>query len=85
MPKEIKEKIIEILETRAVRYNKNLIADQILELIDQERQKWAEEVKLEKLEWHDRCLESQDWYDGYNQAIKELEALKQRIKKVGKT
>ena len=88
MKKEVlKEKIVKILEgiNEPVKTNYE-IADQILELLKSEKEKW-ENLTLEriKLKEETKLFDEDEWSEGYkggyNQAIGDLEKIKEKIKK----
>ena len=84
MKKEIKEKIIEILraEWRIPQKIEEELADQILELFAQVKEELLERIKLkEETKLFDEDEWSEGYKGGYNQAIADLEKLKESIKK----
>ena len=84
MKKEIKEKIIEILraEWRIPQKIEEELADQILELFAQVKEELLERIKLkEETKLFDEDEWSEGYKGGYNQAIADLEKLKEEIKK----
>ena len=84
MKKEIKEKIIEILraEWRIPQKIEEELADQILELFAQVKEELLERIKLkEETKLFDEDEWSEGYKGGYNQAIVDLEKLKESIKK----
>jgi len=84
MKKEIKEKIIEILraEWRIPQKIEEELADQILELFAQVKEELLERIKLkEETKLFDEDEWSEGYKGGYNQAIADLEKLKEALKK----
>ena len=84
MKKEIKEKIIEILraEWRIPQKIEEELADQILELFAQVKEELLERIKLkEETKLFDEDEWSEGYKGGYNQAIGDLEKIKEKIKK----
>ena len=84
MKKEIKEKIIEILraEWRIPQKIEEELADQILELFAQVKEELLERIKLkEETKLFDEDEWSEGYKGGYNQAIADLEKLKEVLKK----
>ena len=93
MEKEIKEKIIDLMFKNFGNCPKRL-PTQILELFSQEKEKLLERIKLEKkvesdfLDWHSEMTittesrkDARLWRDIYNQAVADLEKLKEALKK----
>jgi len=79
-----KEKIIEILraEWRIPQKIEEELADQILELFAQVKEELLERIKLkEETKLFDEDEWSEGYKGGYNQAIADLEKLKEALKK----